>query len=151
MLAIHAESIEKVLFHCHEIFGTFDVAGISKGPFNSSLIHGAIFGIDIDEFVLIDPVMSYNSLVSNRYYEPSFVPFAVAGQLEYYDLPDLVALFAPKKVKLINARDHLGDKAQSSVVEKQYSHVKNHFKNIDASENFSIYYGDNIREEIIIR
>ena len=141
MVAIHAESVEKVLFHCHEIFGIFDVVGISKGPFNSSLIHGAVFGIDIDEFVLIDPVMSFESLVSNQDYEPSFVPFAVAGQLEYYDLPDLVASLASKKVKLINARDHLGDKAQIEEVEKQYS--------MNAGEKFIIFIGEDYLDDIL--
>ncbi|MCG8307117.1 MAG: acetylxylan esterase [Cytophagales bacterium] len=108
MVAIHAEAMEKVIFHCNELYGASEMSGISTGPFNSSLLHAASFGVDFKEITMINPILSFKSVAENQDYDPACVPFAVAGQLEHYDLPDLVVSIAPKKVGIINAVDHQG-------------------------------------------
>jgi len=150
MMAIHAESIQKVLYHCNTILDMEGkkVTGISKGAFNSSLLHAATFGIGFDNIFMIEPIMSFASIVSNKEYEPSFIPFSVAGGLKYYDLPDLVADVAPKKVLMYNSLDHLGRLAEKSEMDVTYDFVEKQYKSMDSESNF-IIVSDKSNESLV--
>jgi hypothetical protein len=60
------------------------------------LLHAAAFDSSLAKIPLIEPLVSYRSLVMNREYNPDFIHAAVAGALEAYDLPDLAASLAPR-------------------------------------------------------
>ena len=139
-VAIHVESLERVLYHCHEILDMKGktVSAISSGPFNSVLLHASALGTDFDEMILIDPVLSFASIVSNKEYEPSFVPFSVAGGLKYYDLPDLAAAFAPKKLIIYNAVDQLGQMVTKVKVEESMNFVNQRYSKLNSIQNFTI-------------
>ena len=140
MVAIHAESIQALLSHCDSALGFSDLKliGMSNGPFNSSLLHTAIFGPGFDEIIMINPIMSINSLAVNRTYNPSFIPFTVAGGLVHYDLADLMAALAPIKITAVNPLDHLGDIVDSIQADEAYSYVKKRFKSMDLEHNFKV-------------
>ncbi len=140
MVAIHAEVIKSVLYHSKKALNTasWHLTGMSRGPFNSSLLHAAGFGVDFDNLVLLNPILSFSSIVVNRDYEPSFIPFTVAGGLGYYDLPDLVALLAPAKITIIDGLDHSGNVADSLTVQSDYDLVKDHYESMNSGNNFTI-------------
>lgn len=144
MIALHAEAIQKVLHHCNSEFDIDEkkITGISKGAFNSSLLHASTFGIDFDQILMLNPIMSFESIVSNEKYESSFIPFSVAGGLQYYDLPDLVAGFAPKKLLMYNTLNHEGAIATKSDTDSVYGFVKKYYNTNNAIDNFSIVSGN---------
>lgn len=151
MVAIHAEAIKKVLFHNRELLGneSMKFSCISKGPFNSSMLHTAVLGNQFNELVMINPLISFESLVSNHNYEPSFVPFSVAGQLAHYDLSDLASVLAPMKIQVINPVDHLGKPLEEAEVSKAYEATKKHYKSMNSAENFTIFIGEDFLGEVL--
>jgi len=84
-------------------------------------LHAAAFDAGIARLVLLEPLLSYESLVTSRYYDPGFVHESVAGALPHYDLPDLVASLAPRPVRMVDVRDALGHVAAPEGVRAVYS------------------------------
>ncbi|SDM67277.1 Acetyl xylan esterase (AXE1) [Kriegella aquimaris] len=124
-VALHAEVIITLLQFCKDELklGDTKIIGMAKGGFASSLLHTSILGVDFDKIALINPMPSFQNIVSDKGYDPKFIPFTVAGALPNYDLPDLSAAFAPKKMMIVQEKD--ADEDQSSwhadVVKKQYA------------------------------
>ena len=67
------------------------------------MLHAAAFNKKIVRVVLIEPYSSYRSIVMNRFYNSSLVSGTVAGALKSYDLPDLAASLAPRKLLVIGS------------------------------------------------
>ncbi|MDZ7606601.1 MAG: acetylxylan esterase [Cyclobacteriaceae bacterium] len=139
-VAVHAESIEIILKHCKSMLAedVVEMIGISNGPLNSVLLHAAAFDIHFDAMLLVNPLATFESIVMNRNYDPSFIPFAVAGSLPHYDLPDLVALFAPGKIMLLNARNEMGDPLSLATVDAAYVFAKKRYLSIGSENKFSV-------------
>ena len=86
------------------------------------LIHAASFDTSIKNTVLIGSLVSYSSVALNKFYRmgvtkteyggvghPFEVDFSwgVAGVLRGYDLPDLIAAIAPRKVVMAGTKNHM--------------------------------------------
>ncbi|HET7118976.1 MAG TPA: alpha/beta hydrolase family protein [Hanamia sp.] len=78
------------------------IYGLARGEIAPVLLHAAAFDTAISRVILIKPYCSYRSIVMNRLYKPSFVHGAVPGALKAYDLPDLAASLAPRKLMMID-------------------------------------------------
>ncbi|MBN1465137.1 acetylxylan esterase [candidate division KSB1 bacterium] len=59
--------------------------------------------------ILIEPLLSYGSLVLHEYYKPEFIHASVPDALSDYDLIDLSCCIAPVKQLILNPVDHLGE------------------------------------------
>ena len=84
------------------------------------LLHAAAFDPGISNVILIGSLASYRSVAMNRLFKigltfvgrgtqhPYEVDFTwgVTGVLKSYDLPDLIGCIAPRKVALIDIKDH---------------------------------------------
>jgi hypothetical protein len=62
----------------------------------------------------------------------------VAGGLKYYDLPDLAAAFAPKKLIIYNAMDQLGQIVSKEKVEESMNFVNQRYSKLNSIQNFTI-------------
>ena len=82
-----------------------EVYGIARKEMAPVLLHAAAFDPDISRIALIEPYSSYQSIVMNRFYDPKFVLSMVPGALKAYDLPDLAASLAPRKLLMANVTD----------------------------------------------
>ena len=82
-----------------------EIFAIALGEMTPVLLHAAAFIPDIKRIALIRPLVSYKSLVEQRIYHSEFIPTAVAGSLAAYDLPDLAASLAPRKLLIVNPVD----------------------------------------------
>jgi cephalosporin-C deacetylase-like acetyl esterase len=78
------------------------VAFDELGP---TLLHAAAFDKSISSVTLIDPLISYQTIIENKFYNTTLTNSFVAGALTAYDLPDLAAILSPAKLNLINIRD----------------------------------------------
>jgi hypothetical protein len=139
-VAVHVEAIEIVMMHFKSLFPmeSSEMIGISSGPFNSVLLHAAAFGIHFDALLLVDPLAIVESVVMNRKYDPAYIPLAVAGSLPHYDLPDLVSLFTPGKIMLLNARNEMGEALTLTKVNNAYDYAKKRYLSMGTDTNLSI-------------
>ena len=139
-VALHAAVIQRILDNITSYKKWHDVntTGISKGGFNSSLLHAATLGVEFEKMIFMEPLLSFHALTSHREYEPYFIPFTVAGALPHYDLPDLAADFAPKPIVVVNGRDHAGEPADRLRIESVYEFAIDQYEAFNEAQNFSI-------------
>ncbi|SHG41158.1 Cephalosporin-C deacetylase [Fodinibius roseus] len=101
-----------------------EVYGVARKELSPVLVHAAAFDPEIARVALVEPLFSYRSLVTNRFYHTGFVHAAVAGALQAYDLPDLAATLAPRKLMVANVLDGLGKPADLENMARDVSIVK---------------------------
>ncbi len=113
--------------------GVEEVAGIAIGELAPTLLHAAAFEPAIARVMLKEPYVSYHSLVSHRYYRSDYIESAIPAVLTAYDLPDLAAYLAPRKLLLANVKDGTGAaclpeivEAEMLVVRERYGEVSGH-------------------------
>ena len=140
-VSLHVEAIETLLLFCKEEMelNNNEIIGISKGGFNSSLLHASALGVDFKGMLFLDPLPSFESIVFKKDYDPVFIPFTVAGALPHYDLPDLSAAFAPRKLMLVQESE---DEAMGSGYLQSYDFVREHYSSMNKANNFSIEKND---------
>jgi acetyl xylan esterase AXE1 len=121
---------------------TNEVYAIAIKELSPALLHAAAFDTMIKHIALIEPYSSYRSLVLNRYYNTDYVHSSVPAALTAYDLPDLAASLAPRKLLIAGARDGAGNKKDSPIINEDLSIIKAayHYKNADG--NLEIYQGE---------
>ena len=78
------------------------ISAVAQGEMSAVLLHAAAFIPDIERIALVQPLISYRSIIENRFYDSRFIPAAVAGSLTEYDLPHLAASLAPRKLLMVN-------------------------------------------------
>ncbi|MGH2642757.1 MAG: alpha/beta hydrolase, partial [Chitinophagaceae bacterium] len=103
-----------------------EVYGLARGTMCAPMLYAAAFDEAIKRICLIEPLSSYRSIVMNRFYNPHFIYSTVAGALKAYDLPDLEASLAPRKLMMMNILDGGGKQINNEndhdilVVKKAY-------------------------------
>lgn len=91
-----------------------EVLGLAVGDMAPVLLHAAAFDKHITRIALLRPCPSWHSLVSSRIYRPELIQGAVAGATGVYDLPDLAASLAPRKLLIAGEMD------DASLIQKIY-------------------------------
>ena len=117
------------------------------------LIHAAAFNPLISSMILMGSPASYRSVAMNRdyrlgftsregggYWHPYEVDFAwgVPGALTAYDLPDLIASFAPRRVALSGMKNHKMETADRQMVEKDTEYPVSVYKTKNVSGNLRV-------------
>ena len=140
-VAVHTKAIQTLVQLCREELDMDDkkIIGVSRGGFNSSLMHASVLGLDVAGILCIDPLLSFESIVANKDYDPAYIPFSVAGALPHYDLPDLAAFMADKKITLVLRK---ADGAIDTRSLGAWDFVRENLKAMDKVNNFSVDYGD---------
>jgi cephalosporin-C deacetylase-like acetyl esterase len=98
------------------------------------LLHAAAFDSSIKNLILVRSLISYRSVAMNRFYKIGLTPnegggtghpyevdfsWGIAGVLKAYDLPDLIASIAPRKIALVDLQDQLLDSAAESLIDEE--------------------------------
>lgn len=106
---------------------------IATGDLGPALLHAAVFDNTIRSVILRGSILSYRSIVMNRIYKigvtarkdggthhPYEVDFSwgIAGVLKAYDLPDLMACIAPRKLVLIDSRNERLETASQDLLDQ---------------------------------
>ena len=118
--------------------GISEIYGIARKEMAPVLLHAAAFEQTIDRIALIEPYSSYYSIVSNHYYISSFMPYVVPGALTSYDLPDLIAALAPRKLMMAGVTDGNGKISDVESINKDLAIIKIAYQNKKAEEQFSV-------------
>ena len=102
------------------------------------LLHAAAFDTVIRRVALIKPYSSYKSIVMNQFYKPSFVNGMVPGALTVYDLPDLAASLAPRKLLIVGVTDQEGKPNNSESINEDTSIIYSYYEHKKAKEQLTI-------------
>ncbi|MFC2124549.1 alpha/beta hydrolase [Bacteroidota bacterium] len=114
------------------------VTVIADGFITTDLIHASGFEKGFDKIVLINPLISWEMLVTNEHYDPKFIPSAISGALTKYDIPDVMATLAPGKVFMINPVDHSGSSLENPSNHPDIKYLNGVWKKAGSSGNFKI-------------
>ena len=117
------------------------------------LIHAAAFEPSIKNITLINPLISYRSIVMNRLYKIGLTPtgnkgtghpyevdfsWGVAGVLKAYDLPDLIGCIAPRKVAMINIKDQTLESVPEEIINQEMAFPRLVYSGSGAAGNLKI-------------
>jgi cephalosporin-C deacetylase-like acetyl esterase len=140
ILAIQAGDIVRVVryLESRDDIDYNDISAIAYGKTCPALLHSALFEDAIKKVALIEPLISYRSLAMNRYYSTSLIPSMVAGALTAYDLPDVMAVLAPRKLLILNITDQNNEKVGSELIEKELGIVRSAYAINGSEENLRI-------------
>lgn len=134
---LHAGDIIRVLKSLEPGSQT-EVYGVARKEMASALLHAAAFYEGIQGIALVDPLASYRSFVSGRYYHSPFIMGAVAGSLPAYDLPELAASLAPRGLLVVNPRNGSDEEINERQVQEEYGIVRNAYEEKSAEKKFFI-------------
>jgi hypothetical protein len=139
--AIRAADVVRLNRLLKEYHGTEDVYALAKAEMSPVLLHAAVFEPSIARVALLEPLISYNSLVVNRYYNPAFVHGAVPGMLKEYDLPDLAAVLAPRRLMLADAVDGTGTSNNRQEIDREMEVIRSAYRQKKATDSLLIESG----------
>ncbi len=139
-VSIHAADIQRLVLFLKFQSGinAKNIIGIAKGDLCPALVHAAAFEKEFSKVALVEPLVSYASVVENRFYKVTqMFPF-IPGVLMKYDLPDIEATLAPNKLLILNTQDQLGKGLSNKLVDKKLTIVRRAYENYAISENMEI-------------
>jgi hypothetical protein len=114
-----------------------EIYALARNEMSPVLLHAAAFDPTIGRVAIINSYASYRSLVTNRFYNSSFIHNAVPGVLQAYDLPDLAACLAPRKLLMAGLTDALGKPLTADAVE-DLSIISAAFKNNNSADQLKV-------------
>lgn len=117
---------------------TSEVFGIARKELAPVLLHAAAFDPYISKIALIEPYSSYRSIVMNSFYDPKFVFSMVPGALEAYDLPDLAASLAPRKLLMAGVTDGNNDNSDIESINKDLNVIRTAYRSGNAARQLNI-------------
>ncbi|HRP56685.1 acetylxylan esterase [Agriterribacter sp.] len=117
------------------------VYGLAKKEMAPALLHAAAFDPSISNIALIEPYTSYRSIVMHRFYNPAFIHSMVPNALTAYDLPDLAAGLAPRKLLIAHATDGAGNEPTPEEAEADFAIIKTAYGHKNAGGQLRIIPG----------
>ena len=138
-LAIRVEDLKIIVDFIKDLGKSGSLTGIACGTLTSDLLHAAIINRAFDQIALINPLISYQSIVQERDYHPKFVSSAPAGVIGTYDLPDLVTALSPMKICMVNPVNSLDQMVDHNIFDQIYQDAK---KKYDDSQNFVVSFNE---------
>ena len=88
---------------------------------------------------LIEPLLSYESLVQHEYYKPEFMHATVPGALQRYDLVDLNKCITPRELAIFNPLDHTGRIASEAQVQNFKTALSRHYDGLKSSDKLKFF------------
>ncbi len=104
-----------------------DLYGIARDVLTADLLHYQTAGAGFGKLAMIRSLVSYKALVMNRDYHPKYIQSAVPASVPEYDLPDLAAAVAPRKLLMIDICDQQGSILENSAAHPDLLPVIEHF------------------------
>ncbi len=93
---------------------------VATGTICHDVWHAAALQIIEGDITLIEPLVSTQSIVDTKHYDPKYLLSAIPGSIQLYDSPSLTGLISAN-VNLINAVDGKGQRLESSPVKTYFS------------------------------
>lgn len=87
-----------------------EIKGVASGVLTTDLLHLAVLQQnDISDILLVDPLISFQSVIQNPNYKAKYILSSVAGMIKQYDLYHLINAYSKNNnLVLINPRNGAG-------------------------------------------
>ena len=115
-----------------------EVYGFARKEMAPVMLHAAAFDQSITRIAIIEPYSSYQSIALNRFYDSKFVSCIVPGALTAYDLPDLAASLAPRKLLIAGVTYGNGRSLDPETVSKESEIIQTTYKSRNADTQLNI-------------
>ena len=102
------------------------------------LLHAAAFEKSIHSITLFGSLISYRTIVMNKFYDVGFSNNYVAGALTAYDLPDLIGCIAPRKICMVDLKDQLKKPASMELIDEELLFPRYVYSQKIVSNSFNI-------------
>ncbi|WP_421827112.1 alpha/beta hydrolase family protein [Larkinella sp.] len=122
--------------------GATDVGGIAVRELSPVLLHAAAFEPALGRVALLNPYGSYHAITTQRDYNLDFIEGTVSSALTAYDLPDLAASLAPRKLLMTNVTDGKDTRQTQDVLQKELSFVTSTYQQAGVSQAFYLLASD---------
>lgn len=119
IVGVQAGDVARLINVLKKDDGTEEIYGLAHKEMAPVLLHAAAFNKEITHIALIDPLSSFRSVVMNHLYQPAFIHGFVPGALKAYDLPDLAASLAPRKLMMVGTTDGTGNNNAENIKQDQ--------------------------------
>ena len=138
IVGIRASDVVKLTRLLEKTRNVRDVYAVARGEMSPVLLHAAAFEGSISRIALIEPFSSYMSIAINHFYISSFIPGVVPGALKEYDLPDIEAALAPRKMLIAGVTDGFGKITDTAGINDDLSIVRDEYRRKDAEGQLMI-------------
>ncbi|HVN79547.1 MAG TPA: acetylxylan esterase [Terriglobia bacterium] len=113
------------------------VSALARGEMCIPLLHAAVFEESLKQITLVEPLVSLESVVMSRFYHLD--PGSLIGNiLTAYDLPDLAAALAPRKLALVDIFDQLHQPASADPLKKGLEVVRRSYLESGVPDNLMV-------------
>lgn len=126
----------------HQQHGAKTVTAVAVDELGPVLLHAAAFEPAIDRVALIQPLISYQSLLREEYYAHRFVHSVVTGSHIHYDLPDLAAAIAPRPLLVGHPVTATGQPATTGYIDDEFASPRRAYRALGAENQLSVLPGD---------
>ncbi|MGE0128299.1 MAG: alpha/beta hydrolase family protein [Blastocatellales bacterium] len=113
------------------------LAAFGKGDAAVVLLHAAALDDRIRSVTVEEMLVSYHSVVAWKIHQRVFESIVPAA-LAHYDLPDLAASLAPRKLRIINAVNPRGQRMETQQVKREYEAAQKAFAAAGVAQSFSV-------------
>lgn len=138
IVAIRAADVVSLAHLLKQKSNINDIYVVSRKEMAPVALFAAAFEPAISGIALIEPYSSYFSIVTNHFYVSSFIPGVVPGALKSFDLTDIAAMLAPRRLLMAGVTDGNGKTADTSAINKDISVIKNFYRMKNAESNLMI-------------
>jgi cephalosporin-C deacetylase-like acetyl esterase len=115
-----------------------NIGAVAFDELGPALLHAAAFNKAINPVTIIGSLSSYRTITDNKFYNTGLTNSFVAGALTAYDLPDLAASLAPRKLTMINLRDGEGKVLDSNINNPDIEFIKSVWQKGNAGRQLQI-------------
>jgi dienelactone hydrolase len=117
-----------------------EIYGLAKKDMSPVLLHAAAFDPSIVRIALVEPYSSYASIVMNPFYISGYIHSTVAGSIGVYDLPDLAACLAPRKLLIAGTTDGFGKRSDPQGIDIELTVIRSSYGMKNAGNQLKIAY-----------
>ena len=141
IVGIRSADIIRLAMIMKKQYSDSEIYGFAWRDMSPELLHAAAFSTLISGVILKEPCTSYMSIVINRFYNPKYIAGTVPGALKGYDLPDLAASIAPRKMFISGITDSSGDIAVNEQIDNDIDIIKAGYKLRNAEDQLTVFTG----------
>ncbi len=130
-VGIRASDVSSLVDFLEGVELTQEISGFASGSMSAVMLHAAAFDMRIKQVALHNPYLSYHSMATTRLYDPELLFGSVPEALTAYDLPELAASLAPRKMLIFG-------KIEDDLIRDELAYIKSVFEFRNVPENLKI-------------
>ncbi len=115
---IRAEALDLLMqFVARENSGNNKIDAFIEREMSAAFLHYVVFNNPFSKVVFLNPLVSDESLIHEKFYNPNLAFNVVPGSIVYYDFNDLISFLPENSFEIINPVNALGETESTEIDE----------------------------------